>query len=848
MPQQPTFQITPTAVQGPLGQQVAAELALFNQTAIEAPLAPARPNGSGALADDQTTTNPTVADTTVSQTLIPYPNLLRNYASYSPVLSLLVTNSANYNTMVLNATANPNNAFDPTQWDIICKSGGIGPKKAQGFNGGTQTYFSSDMYFDSATVTTLVGMSQENRGGNATEIEMNIIQPYGMDFIEQLYDYCNQALGESNYCQIPYMLMIEFRGWKDDGSNEIVPDATKHIPVHLTSMDIKVNNMGAIYKITALPFNELATTEQYGRCPCIMQIGTEVALDAANGILTTSGQITSFNRNPLFGVNQSLMPTQTETNNPLLDLANVQQLDSLGTQGATTMQNITNSFATILNNVQTTLVNDGDIEFSDYYSITYEPRASSHSGYINKAKFLDFQSLAQSNTPISAKDAAMGSIINKDGLNLYEYQKHIQPFAVDPTTGETGTGVTYGNQLISFNSGSSILECLNVLLINSNYIVKQITDYNANVDKINTAVAAAQLKQGAPIPPKIQEMLDKLNNTAMDWFHIVPIVTQGAYDAKRGIYSRNINYVIQPYTVYNSRSISSPNADPVSNNRVVKEYDYIFTGKNTEIITFDLQFNNAFYTYAQFNHDTKGQGNGAGRPADLSQGTTPTNPPVGTFITSTPMSNGQSTNFVSSSAKAATGIGAQTPERNQASDIAATIYANGEQIQLDLHVYGDPDFIRQDGIFTNPNTSDAFLNATVSNSTRGILFNNGEVYANVNFKIPQDINLSTGVMDLSFEGAVNYKRNAFSGSYRIQTVTNKFDKGLFTQELNMYRYIEYKKTVSTNAVSVPTTRVYVPENDHQWRAEPTFNPTPLPQNLPTNIEGLAPAGLLGGPG
>ena len=105
-----------------------------------------------------------------------------------------------------------------------------------------------------------------------------------MDFIEQLYDYCNLALGESNYCQIPYMLMIEFRGWKDDGSNELVPNTTKHIPIHLLSMDIKVNNMGAIYKISALPFNELSTTEQYGRISSDVQIGSSIALAKISGL------------------------------------------------------------------------------------------------------------------------------------------------------------------------------------------------------------------------------------------------------------------------------------------------------------------------------------------------------------------------------------------------------------------------------------------------------------------------------------------------------------------------------------------------------------------------------------
>jgi len=183
---------------------------------------------------------------------------------------------------------------------------------------------------------------------------------------------------------------------------------------------------------------------------------------------------------------------------------------------------------------------------------------------------------------------------------------------------------------------------------------------------------------------------------------------------------------------------------------------------------------------------------------------------------SSTISNGQQKKPVSASNKNPMGVGAITPERNQAADIAATIYAVGEQIQLDLSIYGDPDYIRQDGIFINPISSDAFIVPSSTSTVRGILFNSGEVYANVNFKIPQDINLNTGLLDLSFQGdATNYRRNVFSGQYRVITVVNKFDKALFTQQLNLVRYddshnytinTEQSKTQNAQQISQPVPR------------------------------------------
>ena len=365
----------------------------------------------------------------------------------------------------------------------------------------------------------------------------------------------------------------------------------------------------------------------------------------------------------------------------------------------------------------------------------------------------------------------------------------MKQFIGDPNTGITPGGVTYGDGILTFSAGSNIIDCLNTLFTNSGYIIDQINQYNDNVTAVNTAMAGASLQPGQTLPDDVQKAINKLQNTTLNWFQVIPTVILGPYDSKRRIYSRGITYTIQPYKVYNSRSISAPNNDPTPNNRVVKTYDYIFTGKNTEIITFDLNFNNAFLTYAQFNQDTKGQGTGAGSPAK--QTAASTNPLV---TKSSVIGNGQYTHWLSSSPNSAIGIGAQTPERTQAADVAATIYAKAELIQLNLNVYGDPDYIRQDGLFIPTTSSDAYITASSGNNIQGILYNSGEIYAKVNFKIPQDIDTTTGLLDLNFSDGdiTDYKRNVFSGLFRLTNVTNKFERGLFTQELNMYRY-DYNK-------------------------------------------------------
>ena len=807
------------------------------------------PAPTSTIADDTTSASQNDINQS-TEIFTPLPNLLKSYASYSPVLSLLVTNTANYNTFI------KNQKFYPQDWNIICKSGGVGPNKATGFNNGTNQYFSKDLYIDSATVNTLVGMSQDNRGSNATDIDITIVEPYGMDFIEQLYDYCTKALGEQNYCQIPYLLKIEFKGYKDDGTFEVVPYATKYIPIHLVTMDIKVNNLGAIYKISAIAFNELGNTELYGRIPATLQLGTALALAQANGLdqqtynavregSASLGQEAVFNA----AYGKTLVQNSSDYF-PFSSTTGTAAVADVGSGG--TLHLITSAFAQLLNNIQNTLVANGSIAFPDVYSISYTPLQTQNDTIdIGQYLFLDTNTLATI-VPVVGKDAPMGQPANqtnqssnsdKTALNLNILGKNMLRYVVDPTTGTTENGaVTYTNpHLISFNSGSSILDCLNTLITNSNYIVTQINQYNTAVNKIIDLASQSNLQVGAPIPAALQAQINALTATPLYWFQITPMISINAYDPIRGIYSRSINYNIQPYKIYNARSISAPNADPVADNRVVKEYDYIFTGKNTEILSFDLNFNNAFLTYAQFNHDTKIQGTGAGMPAKQNQS-------LASYILQTissPITNGQSKKFVSSSNKIPLGVGAITPERNQASDVVSTLYAPAEQIQLEFDIFGDPDYIRQDGIFINPTINTAFMMPNASNAVRGIMFNSGEVYANVNFKIPQDINLNTGVLDLAFQGnAINYQRNIFSGHYRVLQIANKFDKGLFTQHLSMIRYDDSHNYTVNPEIAKVVTNSETTQQITSSTAESLYHPVNTANPTTLSLSGAFPVSTL----
>jgi hypothetical protein len=648
-----------------------------------------------------------------------------------------------------------NQLYDPSAWNTICKSGGVGPDKATGFNSGTTQYFSRDLYIDDVTINTICGLNQENRGSNATEVEFTITEPYGMDLIEQLYDYCHQALGEKNYCQLPYLLKITFQGYTDDGTLLTIDSSTKFIPIHLLNMDIKLNNMGAVYKVSAIAYNEMADTEKYGRIPSIIEVGTQSSSNNANSSII---------------INSSVTENSAPSNGGLV-------------------HNYTDALAAVLNKIQQDLPNKDitpKVLVPDTYIIQFS--SSTEIGDIGQYFFLDEIWDDPTNPPV-AQDAPMGApSFTSNQLNLNILSENTLKYAVNHTTGETGGGaVTYikGGK-ITFNAGSSIKDCLNTLIINSTYITSQITSYNEMLSSLNTAIASSLTPT---TDTTIQSLITKIQNTPLNWFTVTTSMKPGPYDAGRQTLSQTIIFTISPYIIMNCRSLSAPTANPIS--RTLKEYDYIFTGKNTEILDFDLNFNNAFITYAQFNNESKTQGTGNKMP-DSPQvpqtNQTSRNTTYALQSASSPQQDGRSTVIISSSNKMGQGVGTITPERNQAADVASTIYSIGDQIELNMVIQGDPDFIKQDGIFLQYNNSNTYIQHG-QGKPGGILFNTGEIYANVNFKVPQDIDISTGVLDLAFNGdPSNYKRNVFSGPYRILQVTNKFTRGHFTQQLNCIRY------------------------------------------------------------
>jgi len=85
---------------------------------------------------------------------------------------------------------------------------------------------------------------------------------------------------------------------------------------------------------------------------------------------------------------------------------------------------------------------------------------------------------------------------------------------------------------------------------------------------------------------------------------------------------------------------------------------------------------------------------------------------------------------------------------------------------------GDPDLIKQDGIF--------YIDKIEDDSDVPIVFNAKERYVSLTFKSPRDINDETGIIQENQDVI-------FNGYYTLISINSHFKEGKFTQNLKMIK-------------------------------------------------------------
>ena len=278
----------------------------------------------------------------------------------------------------------------------------------------------------------------------------------------------------------------------------------------------------------------------------------------------------------------------------------------------------------------------------------------------------------------------------------------------------------------------------------------------------------------------------------MELIKVVPMVRNlGKYDTIRGVYQKEIVYKVMPYYVYAELHPNVGQA-PVEKRGMVKEYNWIFTGKNSDIIDLELDYNLTYFKIFEKSSTQKGvinTGANVEAPSDeVSPSTNPTYQPIAVS---------------SQTAGTNTNKGFKPNTIEEYFDQQLNSPDNADLVTLDVTIIGDPDWIPQDRSVRPKGLDINAINSgfTDDDFTKGIATDVDSVYVKFSFRTPRDYNDTTGLMELTQD------QTLISGVYKVTTVESNFSGGRFTQTLNLIRAPQQKENDPKTAKVVSPERV-----------------------------------------
>ena len=560
-----------------------------------------------------------------------------------------------------------------------------------------------------------------------------------------------------SYIDPPYLLKIDFKGFNDQGQYVTIPRTSRYIPIKLNRIEFNVSAGGSEYQIEAIAWNDQAYADE------IQTIVEDLSLSGRNvrEFLTTGlqSQRSDTEKQGLAGFLEKreldLTKPDDDDQEPFKEKPDkfiISFPDSNGNRQPSTASP----------------EDQGAIKTANDSDITVNSRGSEEA-------IID--ELESFNNKIGKSEI----VINKDSAGTLTDGERTE----DGDLQLQRVTVSRDGRLLQFPAGMRIQDIIEEVVLLSEY--------------------AKDLAEKEP---------DNLGYK--DWFRIeTRVYEQSTPDEITGKTPKVYVYSIVPYKVESHRflgpedSLGDRSIDELKR-LAPKKYEYIYSGANDDIISFDLQFNTAFFQGLQQDLGQYSQRTQEGaRPflGLVSDQTTSENNPdfagIDIDLSQSDITNNFAFNDLGEISDSegpratvqrerATGVNtgqqggsAGTGDTDERTAIARNfneIIVNGlDLITLDIEIWGDPFYIADSGL---GNYSAAGTGNPYVTSDNTLDYQYFEPICLLEFRTPIDYN-QDGQMD--FPENQSEPVAEFSGVYRIITVRNRIASNRFTQELQMVR-------------------------------------------------------------
>jgi len=589
-----------------------------------------------------------------------------------------------------------------------------------------KTYFGTpEYYINNFQMNCLIGTNEKTGNSNAIKFSFDIYEPHSMGLLLQSMQNAAIKSGYISYLgNTPYVLRMDIQGYDDLGL-VIKSVKPKFFTLKLTTMKFSVTEGGSNYKVEAIPFNHQGFS------------------DAVN---------TSYNDLKIYGDKNGK--------------GDVVELLSTGEA----------SLAAILNRNEEKLRKEGKIGIVDEYAIQFPVLSGDwYSSAGNPAKISKASVNPLAELP---KSISGGASTKQDVKNLPVNEIGLASLGFDQSRGgntvfkrandqlDAKTGIIKRDSMtidpkiraFQFGQGQSLTSMINQIILSSDYAKKAIDPNNLT-------------KEGY-----------------IKWFKLDVQIELLEYDPLIGDYAKKITYRVVPYYIHQS-IFANPTSAPIGYaelmKTVIKEYQYIYTGQNVDVLKFDININNLFFTGTNpkpeneaaqtSNQDQKG--------AEVRNKTTKTGQGQAPEVQAAQSGRSRTPRDPRLLAGFKGGSGDKTTEQNIAENFQQAFISgnSADLVTVDLEILGDPYWLVDSGM-GNYFSGTATPTSQITNDGT-MNYEAGNIYIYLTFRTPADINETTGLYDFSVAG----KESPFGGIYRVNMCENYFQDGFWKQKLKCLR-------------------------------------------------------------
>jgi len=682
---------------------------------------------------------------TSSELKLPLPNPLHNYATYNYVISLYCLDADSYN---FPAKSYLIGKLPP----LICKSANADPtNRIQLVDGGKY-----DFYIDGLTIDGSAGFTPDSGNTTPTTLEFNVIEPYSMGMFIQVLQLAAAKQNYAVWYEAVFLLVIEFKGNTENGQMLSIPNTKKYIPIIFTKSNLKVDEKGSYWHMAATSSAGQALNDSYTKLKNEVSLVGKTVQELLQSGENSLQQVVNARYKEAVTLGTVKVADEILILFPV-DISTTGATSSVTAPGGT--ENNTTATADTTKAQDETIFKSLGVSRSSTSSSLIQ--LSNTCNFIGKSK-IDISSTISGTTPFKPDD-----------LLWNEKAKVVDRSKTNKTQPECS---------FNFAQGSDIINAINQVIMKSEFAIDTMASNNLSPDGMRT-----QWKVDTQV------------------YHI----SSNSNISKTGAVPKLIVYRIIPYEAHAS-NILAPNATAPGlaelKKQVVKEYSYMYSGKNVDLIKFDFEMSQSFFNLqmadlSQLTGDVE-SAKKTGDLVEIQKNNSSLNAPegdsnvkLGSAVASTKYVN----TVLSLDNKG--GTSGDTVGSRAAKLFHDAMIKNLDMQQVTFEIIGDPYYISTSGLGNFTDTQLDKKNITKDGSAN---YQNGEVHININFRTPTDINQTTGLYNLKNSTLCHQ----FSGLFQLLRVQHRFKSGKFTQEIVANRMQGQDNTAPFKASSTLTSDKY----------------------------------------